>query len=200
MVTHLDISRVLSPGVVVYPGDTVPSIAKRDTGEYLISDLALSSHSGTHIDAPDHYLRDGRTVDRIPLDLLIGPCRVVEVEGTEIGPAELEGRIDGATRLLLKTWFSRRTRYVAPFPSLTPEGARYLVGAGVRLVGTDAPSIEGEGSDGGVHRTLLASMGAVIELLDLSAVPEGDYRLIALPLRLSDGDGAPARVVLEAGP
>ncbi len=200
MVRYIDISRVLSPAVVTYPGDVVPRVEKRDAGEYLITDLSLGSHSGTHIDAPDHFLRDGRTVDRLPLELLIGPCRVIETQATGIGPEVFEGRLQGVTRVLFKTWFSRRTRYVAPFPAVTPEGARRLAAAGVRVVGTDAPSIEAEGSDGTVHRTLLAEGGAVIELLDLSNVPQGDYRLIALPLRLRDGDGAPARVVLEVEP
>ncbi len=200
MVRYLEATRALSPGVVVYPGDVVPGVTKRSREGFLITDLSLSSHSGTHIDAPDHYLFDGRTVDRLPIDLLIGPCRVIETTATEIGREELEGRVDGATRLLLKTWFSRRTRFVAPFPALTPAGASYLVNQGVRLVGTDAPSIEADGADGSVHRTLLGPGGAVIELLDLSGVPPGDYGLIALPLRLQGGDGAPARVVLEVRP
>ncbi|HOT93854.1 MAG TPA: cyclase family protein [Methanoregulaceae archaeon] len=197
MVRYIDVTRVLSPGVVTYPGDLEPRIEKQDTGDYLISSLTLSSHSGTHIDAPDHFLRDGRTVDRLPLDLLIGPCRVLETQETVIGPGVFEGRLEGVTRVLFRTWFSRRTRFVSPFPALTPEAARSLAASGVRIVGTDGPSIEPDGSDGTVHRTLLARGGAVIELLDLSGVPPGDYRLIALPLRVRDGDGAPARVVLE---
>ncbi|NLX49334.1 MAG: cyclase family protein [Methanospirillum sp.] len=197
MVRFIEATRVLSPRSIVYPGDTMPEIEKRSRDGYLISDLVVSSHSGTHIDAPDHYLLDGRTVDLLPLDLLIGPCRVIETQATEIGPAELEGRVSGATRLLIRTWFSRRTRFVAPYPALTPAAAAYLVGQGIRVVGTDAPSIEAGGSDGSVHRTLLGTGGAVIELLDLSNAPPGEYRLIALPLRLEKGDGAPARVVLE---
>lgn len=200
MVRYLDATRALSPGVVVYPGDIVPTVVKRARDGFLISDLTMGSHTGTHIDAPDHYLFDGRTVDNLPLDLLIGPCRVIETQATAIGREELQGQLAGATRVLLRTWFSRRTKYVAPFPVLTPEGAAYLVGQGVRLVGTDAPSIEAEGSDGTVHRALLGSGGAVIELLDLANVPPGEYGLIALPLRLQGGDGAPARVVLEVRP
>ena len=200
MVRYLDATRALSPGTVVYPGDVVPAIAKRSRDGFLISDMTIGSHTGTHIDAPDHYLFDGRTVDRLPIDLLIGPCRVIETPATEIGREDLEGRLEGATRVLLRTWFSRRTKYVAPYPALTPEAAAYLVGQGVRLVGTDAPSIEAAGSDGTVHRTLLEPGGAVVELLDLSNVPPGEYGLIALPLRLQGGDGAPARVVLEVRP
>ena len=199
MVDYLDITRTLSPGVVTYPGDTHPRIERREDGAYRISELFLSSHSGTHLDAPDHYLRDGRTVDRLPLELLIGPCRVIETGATEIGPEVFEGRLQGATRVLFRTWFSRRTRYVAPYPALTLEASRALAAAGVRVVGIDSPSIEAENGDGSVHRALLASGGAVIELLDLSQVAEGEYGLIALPLRLQDGDGAPARVVLEVG-
>ena len=200
MVRYLDATRALSHGAVVYPGDPVPTVAKRARDGFLISDLTMGSHTGTHIDAPDHYLFDGRTVDHLPLDLLIGPCRVIETRATAIGPEELEGQVLGASRVLLKTWFSRRTKFVAPFPALTPAGAAYLIGQGVRLVGTDAPSIEAEGSDGTVHRTLLGPGGAVMELLDLANVPPGDYGLIALPLRLQGGDGAPARVVLEVRP
>ena len=200
MVRYLDATRTLSPGVVVYPGDPVPTVAKRARDGFLISDLTMGSHTGTHIDAPDHYLFDGRTVDRLPLDSADRPVPGDRDHSDRDRSGGVEGQLQGASRVLLKTWFSRRTKFVAPFPALTPAGAAYLIGQGVRLVGTDAPSIEAEGSDGTVHRTLLGPGGAVIELLDLANVPPGDYGLIALPLRLQGGDGAPARVVLEVRP
>src|SRR5512136_2980630 len=106
----IDVTRSIKKDMVVYPGDRIPSFCQADHGRYLISDLHMSSHTGTHIDAPAHYLKSGDTIDTIPLSSLIGRCRVIDVSecNTLITAAHLRGRLGGVTRLLLKTGFSGR--------------------------------------------------------------------------------------------
>jgi arylformamidase len=196
----IDVTRPLTNHTLIYPGDVVPSFQQEDHGRYLISDLRLSSHTGTHIDAPVHYLKSGDTIDKIPLGHLIGPCRVVDV--TETGGAlitadDFRDKIHGVERLLLKTWFSGRNAFVEGYPSLSYDAACLITDCGIECVGIDSPSIESFNCDGSVHRELLGNGCIVIELLELSNVPEGDYEMVALPLRLAGLDGAPARVILR---
>jgi len=194
----IDVTRPLSPATPAYPGDAPTQVSQRDAGLYLISTICTSSHSGTHIDAPIHYLKTGDTIDTVPLDHLIGPCRVLDVTGAgnSITAAALCGRLGTAKRILLKTAFSDETQFREDYPCLTRDAAELLVENGVLCVGIDSFSIETCACDGSVHRTLLGGGCLVIELLDLSGVGEGEYDLAALPLRLAGLDGAPARVVL----
>jgi arylformamidase len=194
----IDITRPLSNATVVYPGDTPPAFIQHDQGQYLISDLCMNSHSGTHIDAPVHYLKTGDTIDTIALARLVGPCRVLDVshEGREISESVIKGKIGNTTRILLKTAFSTCTTFREDYPSLTHDAASYLIKNGVQCVGIDSFSIEAFICDGAVHRELLGNGCIIIELLDLSAVKEGNYSMVALPLRLSGLDGSPARVIL----
>jgi arylformamidase len=194
----IDITRPLISNSLTYPGDTAPRFTQRDAGLYLISEICMSNHSGTHIDAPVHYLKAGLTVDQLPLSHLTGPCRVLDVSGAgpHIDASHLKGRINGAERILLKTEFSKSTSFREDYPSLTLAAAQYLTAAGTLSVGIDSFSIEAFVCDGSVHRELLSQGCLIIELLDLSKVPEGDYTLVALPLRLAGLDGAPARVIL----
>jgi len=194
----IDITRPLSTATVSYPGDTPPQFSQRDAGLYLISDLSMNSHSGTHIDAPVHYLKIGDTIDTVPLDHLIGPCRVIDVTGagSAITAAALHGRLGNTKRILLKTAFSRETQFKEDYPHLTRDAADLLIENDVLCVGIDSFSIEAFVCDGSVHRTLLGNGCLIVELLDLLEVSEGEYDLAALPLRLAGLDGAPARVVL----
>ena len=194
----IDITRPLSTATVSYPGDTPPQFSQRDAGLYLISDLSMNSHSGTHIDAPVHYLKTGDTIDTVPLDHLIGPCRVIDVTtaGSAITAAALRGRLGNAKRILLKTAFSRETLFKEDYPHLIRDAADLLIENDVLCVGIDSFSIEAFVCDGSVHRTLLGNGCLIVELLDLLEVSEGEYDLAALPLRLAGLDGAPARVVL----
>ena len=193
-----DVTRPLSGETLVYPGDVKPSFSQRDEGKYLISELHMSTHTGTHIDAPVHYLKTGETIDTIPLINMIGRCRVVDVSsaGSTITAEHLAGKTDNITRLLLKTSFSGHNQFIENYPSLSFDAAHLITGKGIRCVGIDSPSIESYHCDGTVHRELLGKGCIIIELLDLSAVPDGDYDMIALPLRLEGLDGSPARVVL----
>jgi len=193
-----DATRGLSPGVVVYPGDYIPRFRQEDRGKYLLSELCISSHSGTHIDAPSHYLKNDSSVDKIPPERLMGKCRVLDLRecGTGIRAQDLEGRIGGAKRILMKTGFSAMGEFSPDYPALAPGAARVLTGGGVILAGIDSPSIESFSGTGEVHMELLGKGVVVVELLDLSAVPGGDYWMAALPLKLSGLDGAPCRVML----
>ena len=195
----IDVTRLLKTDMLVYPGDVIPSFSQEDHGLYCISDLHLSSHTGTHIDAPAHYIKSGNTIDTIPLSNLIGRCRVIDLSGTEsnlITATDLEGKLTGVKRLLLKTKFSGKDTFTDAYPSLTYDAACLITDNGIECVGIDSPSIESYNCDGSVHCRLLDNGCIVIELLDLSDVPNGDYEMVALPLRLAGLDGAPARVVL----
>lgn len=197
-VRFIDITRPLSPQVPLYPGDSPPAIIPREHGSYRTTDLCLSSHHGTHIDAPSHFLPGGMTVDELPLSYLIGECQVLDARGAGpmIAPEAILPRLGPCTRLLLRTEASGMTRFDTSFPCLHPDTARALVARGIRCVGIDSPSVEEYPGDGSVHRIFLSHPTAIIELLDLSPVAEGNYLLVALPLRLEGVEGSPARVIL----
>jgi arylformamidase len=195
----IDVTRPLKKDMLVYPGDVIPSFSQVDHGRYLISDIHMSTHTGTHIDAPTHYLKSGNTIDTILLSNLIGRCRVINVSGikrTTITAADLEGKLSGVKRLLLKTRFSDTNTFTEEYPSLTYDAACAITENGIQCIGIDSPSIESFDCDGSVHRHLLGNGCIIIELLDLSDIPEGDYEMVALPLRLAGLDGSPARVIL----
>jgi arylformamidase len=198
-VKFFDVTRALFKDELVYPGDCHPSFIQEDRGNYLISDLHLSSHSGTHIDAPVHYLKKGPTIDKVPLDNLIGKCRVIDLHktGPVITAGDLEGQIEGIERLLIKTSFSGTDKFVEDYPCLDRTAANKISDNKIRCIGIDSPSIESYNCTGEVHRILLATGCVIIELLDLSGVDEGEYEMIALPLRMTGVDGSPARVVLR---
>ena len=194
----IDVTRSLTRNNVVYPGDIPPEFSQEDRGQYLLSALSLSTHSGTHIDAPSHYLKDGRSVDTIPFELLMGRCTVIDLSKNAglIEPHHLKNKASGVKKILLKTDFSKKTDFDPDYAALSISGAVDIVKSGIHCVGIDSPSIEAFSGDGSVHRMLLGRGIAVIELLDLSAVQEGEYWMIALPLRLDGLDGSPCRVLL----
>jgi arylformamidase len=166
-----------------------------------VSVLTMGLHCGTHVDAPCHFIAGGAGVEALPLDALVGRCRVVEVRASHlIQPADLERAAIGAERLLLKTsngalWDDPSFRM--DFVALSPAAGAWLVERGVRLVGIDYLSVDPYDADpAAVHLALLGAGVVVLEGLDLRAVPPGEYHLVALPLKLDGADGAPARVVL----
>jgi arylformamidase len=193
-----DLTRPLSGETAVYPGDRIPEFTTRDCGRYVVTDVCMSTHSGTHIDAPAHYLTGEMTIDQIPLKRLVGPCRVLDLHDVSghIESRNLEGKIGGAHRVLLKTWSSGSTTFDPGYPGLDMTAAELIAGHGILCIGIDSPSIEPFEGDGTVHRRLLGAGTVIIEFLDLSGVSEGDYFMVALPLRLTGLDGSPARVVL----
>ncbi len=159
------------------------------------------------MDPPIHFVADGETIDRVPLDTLVGGAVVLDMRGVRaIGVEELEAAdlLQGTERVLFLTDWSARWAEDSPAFSehstvVTPPGATWLVEHGIRLVGTDFISIEGAGDPTfPVHRTLLGAGIVVVEGLDLREAPPGRYTLWCLPLKIRDGDGGPARVVLLA--
>ena len=200
-----DITRPLFRGAAVFPGDTAVSItetlslARGDSCN--VSALTMSLHAGTHIDAPRHYAIDAPGIDAVPLEVLIGPARVISVPVT--GPVSLSvaqsWSLEGVTRLLVHTPASNTPHDVfdPDFAWFTRDAADYLGQRGVRLLGTDAPSVdEATSADLPAHKMFLRHTITLVENLCLRGVPAGDYQLIALPLKIVDGDAAPARVIL----
>lgn len=204
-----DISLPISEEILTYPGDPPvrfgvhARIARGDDAN--VTELAFGTHTGTHVDAPHHFVDGARRVDELPLEALIGPARVVVIpdEVQAIGADELQAAgAAGATRLLLRTRNAAllgKPDFDASFAHLTGDGAAYLVHAGVRLVAIDYLSIEAFGAEEAVaHQRLLGAEVIVVEGVDLREVPAGEYELICLPLRLAGLDGAPVRAVLRA--
>ncbi len=203
----IDISVPIYNGMVVYPGDFGASIepfrqiARGDAAN--LSRLKLGSHTGTHVDAPRHFVEGREPVDQLPLDVLVGEARVLDLTTVErqISPADLENAgIGAAARILLKTSNSRLWAdpvFSKEYVSLSNEAADFLVERGSRLVAIDYLSVERFHPDGHhVHHALLSASVVVVEGVNLSAVEPGDYQLVCLPLKIRDADGAPARAVL----
>jgi arylformamidase len=203
-----DVTVPISNSMPVWPGDpavrlSAKSHLSRDkTHTVRLTAIEMGSHTGTHIDAPFHMIEDGDRLDQVSLDTLVGKATVFEVGAARsIGPSQLE-RLNwsGVERVLFKTENSRHWKdgaFHAEFVYLEPDGADFLVQRGVRLVGIDYLSIDKFKSESHPsHFTLLKKHIAILEGLDLSAVPPGEYTLVALPLNLHGADGAPTRVIL----
>lgn len=202
-----DISMTIENGMISWPGDgpvMVDRVRSMDDGERLNqSRLDLSAHTGTHIDAPVHFLKGGSGVDSLPLEVLIGSAVVVHIPGVRaVGAShfKMANIPSGTQRLLLKTdnrKFLEQSEFNREFSYITPDGAGYLIDHGIRLVGIDYLSVAEYGSGEEVHRALLSEGIVIVEGLDLGEVHPGLYRMTALPLKIRGCDGAPARVVLE---
>lgn len=168
-----------------------------------VSTVVFGSHTGTHVDAARHFFVDGEPVDRIPLDKLVGRALLVSLSDDvrAIGQAELR-RLDlgDHTRLLLRTRNSAllsAREFAQDYTFLAPDGAAYLVEKGFELVGIDYLSIEQfHSGHHRTHRTLLEHSVVIVEGLDLSVPPPGEYDLVCLPLKLEGCDAAPARAIL----
>jgi arylformamidase len=203
----IDVSVPLRDGLVSWPGDPpfrlqrVSDLARGDACTF--STLSMSAHAGTHIDAPLHFLRRGGSVDRFPLDATVGPARVITVRNPRVVEVDdlRPHRIRKGERLLLKTRNSARRRpgvFFKDYVAVAPEAARYLASCSLRAVGIDGPSIGPLQRGAETHRILLGAGIWIVEWLDLSRTPAGLYDLICLPLRIVDGDGAPARAMLRS--
>ena len=204
-----DITVPIHSTMPVYEGDPGVKVeawsafAKGDSSN--VSMLNFGAHTGTHVDAPAHFVEGARKIDALPLDVLIGPARVVRIpeDRTEIDPEFISScDLDGVERIIFHTRNSNfwDEGFRKDFTHLLPEAAQLLVDRGIKLVATDYLSIEKFHS--GHHRThltLLSNNVVIVEGLNLSEVPDGDYELICLPLKIADGsgDGAPARAVLR---
>ncbi|MCX7754359.1 MAG: cyclase family protein [Anaerolineales bacterium] len=207
--TLYDISLPLSPQTPVWPGDAPILLEQTEAmahgAEYNLTRLAMSVHAGTHVDAPHHFLNDGRTVETLPLEVLTGACYVAQLpDDVEEITAEVLTRTPlpaGVERLLFGT---RNSRYWAQgvqtfqpdFVAISADGARWLVERGIKLVGIDYLSVAPYHDSVPTHRILLEAGVVVLEGINLTQVPRGFYDLYCLPLKLVGSDGAPARAIL----
>jgi arylformamidase len=206
-----DVSLPIRPDMVMWPSEPAPRIealrriAKGDTAN--VSVVSLSDHTGTHVDPPLHFIEGGATAEALPVEALVGPCRVIAFDGPGHVSAEwlASARIPAGTeRLLFKTpnsrrWHEPRAPFTRDFTTINESAARWCVDRGIRLVGVDYLSIEPQGPEKAgypVHRTLLGAGVVIIEGLDLGDVAPGEYELMCGPLKIAGGDGAPARVFL----
>ncbi|MFL5484494.1 MAG: cyclase family protein [Gemmatimonadaceae bacterium] len=204
-----DISVPIRTGGLVYPGNPEIDVSLQQAvakgASANVSLVRFGSHTGTHADAARHFFDDGQSVDHIPLDRLIGPALLLSFDDNvrAVGAAELRSqRLNGHKRVLLRTRNSAllsQPEFARDYTYLAPDGAQFLVDSGVELVGIDYLSIEQfHSGHHRTHRTLLERSVVIVEGLDLSSPPAGEYQFICLPLRLEGCDGAPARAVLIA--
>ena len=204
-----DITLTIREGMPVWPGDPpvqLHRMSKIEEGANAnVSFIAMGVHTGTHVDAPYHFLMEGKYVDALSLDILIGQAVVVGIDPsiTEINQSVVQA-LDlksGVTRILFKTrnslyWQENKAEFQPDFVGISEDGALELVNRGIKLVGIDYLSIAPYKRSRPTHEVLLKAELVVIEGVDLSQVKPGEYRFYCLPLKLSQTDGAPARVLL----
>jgi arylformamidase len=207
----IDVSVTVRHGMPHWPDDP-PVVIERvmDTSrgdDCTVSHVAMGVHTGTHMDAPMHFIHGGRTLDQMPLGATIGEARVVEIaDPHEITVEELRPHgLRAGERVLFRTSNSTRCwqsdTFTEDFVYISEPAARYLAEVGVQTVGVDYLSVGGYAADGvTIHRILLGAGIWIIEGLDLSAVHHGRYELICLPVRMHEADGAPARAILRPLP
>jgi len=203
--TLIDISQPLKRGVPVWPGDTEFSFdlawRKEESGSVNVGRITMSTHTGTHIDAPFHFEDDGRKVIELDPAVYVGHARLIDLLGVEsIGAEDLKGQVPGGiARLLIRTGSWRdRNRFPDNITYLRPDAAPLLADRGVRLVGVDVPSVDPiDSKDLPAHHALHANAVHILEGLMLDEVEPGDYELISLPLPLQESDGSPVRAMLR---
>ena len=202
----IDISPVVDPSITVWPGDTpyvrTVSLDMNAGANLTLSDIRTTVHVGAHADAPSHYTPDGEDIAARPLDYYVGACNVFHVEGVQgrrIYPADLAGKNITAARVLLRTGtFPDPRAWNDDFASLSPELVDWLHNRSVILVGIDTPSVDPfESKALEAHQALARHDMANLEGLVLDEAGEGEYELIALPLRLAGADGSPVRAILR---
>ena len=207
--TIYDISLTISPDLPTWPGDPKLELEKLESmdqgGHNNVSWISTSVHIGTHVDAPYHFLNDGKTVEQLALEVLTGPCYVVQLpDGIEMITAEVLDRteIPSETRRVLfgtrnsHFWARGESGFQTDFVAITEDGAEWLVRRGVQLVGVDYLSVAPYGDSVPTHTVLLSAGVVIAEGLNLSNVMRGFYDLYCLPLKLAGCDGAPARAIL----
>ena len=203
----IDVSVPLDARLPTYPHNTpftlepIKRIARGDSSN--VSTLHMSAHTGTHVDAPRHFFDEGPGTEALPLDLLVGRARVIQIDSRAGVASEDLDSIDLSDdiRVLIKTHNSRlwgSPEFHTDYVGVTESGAKHLVEHGIKVVGVDYLSVETFQNPGApAHHVLLGSGTIVIEGLDLRDVDPGVYEMFCLPLRVVGSDGAPARVVLR---
>jgi len=203
-----DISLPISESLIVWPSDPgmkITQTSRLDKGDMMtVSRLDMGAHTGTHVDAPCHFVQSGLGVDALDLDVLVGPALVVHVpEADAISPDVLEGLAipPGTVRVLFRTrnsdrWARSEREFDENFVAITEDGAHWLVERGVRLVGVDCLSVGPFNDPAPTHLILLHADVIALEGLHLGGIAPGVYQLVCLPLKIAGSDGAPARAIL----
>ena len=203
-----DISPTISADLPVWPGDTpfaaTPTWEIADGCPVHVSRMSMTTHLGAHTDAPSHYDPAGAAIDAVGLAPYLGPCRVIHcIDAERVEPAHLAGKLAGVPpRVLLRTYRNAPQRaWDAAFPAIAPAAIELLASHGVILIGTDAASLDPQDSKTlDAHHAVRAGRMAILEGVVLDDVPEGDYELIALPLKLAGMDASPVRAILRQLP
>lgn len=198
-----DVSVPVDERLPTWPGD--PTFSRRldssiaDGADANVSELRCGVHTGTHVDAPNHFIDGAGGIEAIDVEALVGPALVVDVGNAEAIDSKVlaEVELDGAERVLFRSRNGRlweQDDFASEFVAITPDGAQILLDAGVRLVGVDYLSV----GDAATHRILLGARIVCLEGLDLRLVEPGRYDLFCGPIKLVGSDGAPARVLLRS--
>jgi arylformamidase len=203
-----DITLTISPDLPTWPGDPGVELERvekiEDGSNANVSRVDMGVHTGTHVDAPFHFLQDGITVDQIDLSLLTGRAYVLHLPEVDVitAPVLENAQIPPRTRRVLfktrnsESWAKKDLVFNTDFVGLSEDGAEYLVRRGVKLVGMDYLSVAPYKKSRPTHEKLLEAGVVIVEGLDLSEVSQGRYTLYCLPLKIANSDGAPARAIL----
>ena len=206
----IDISVAISPDLPIWPGspdiclDRSLSLEKGDIAND--TTIQFSVHTGTHVDAPSHFVRDGYSVEQMPLDVLVGEAVVVDLSTVDAITPEILDDLDlpaGVQRLLIRTrnsalWEQQVKEFQTDFVALTAEAAQWIVDRGIRLIGVDYLSVQRFHDGPETHLNLLNAEVTIVEGLNLASVLPGSYELICLPIKLKGAEGAPARALLKS--
>jgi arylformamidase len=203
-----DISVTIGPEMITWPGQPKVELERlekiEDGSNSNVSKLIMSVHSGTHVDAPSHFLKDGKSIEELALKTLAGRAYVLDLPYVDTITAEVLEKADippRTRRLLFKTrnssyWVRRDNTFQEDYVGISADGAEYLVKRGVKLVGVDYLSVAPFKQSRPTHEILLKADVVIVEGLDLSKVEQGRYTMYCLPLKLAGIDGAPARAIL----
>jgi arylformamidase len=203
-----DISLSISESLVTWPSDppiSITQVSHLDRGDHAtVSRLEMGAHTGTHVDAPAHFIQGGMGVDTLDLSTLVGLALVAEARDADALTADVLAELAiplGTERVLFRTrnsdlWTRGVQEFDEGFVAITEDGARWLVERGIMLVGVDYLSVAPFGASVPTHKMLLQAGIVVVEGLNLSDITPGMYQLVCLPLKIAGGDGAPARAIL----
>lgn len=205
----IDISLTIDENLLIWPGDPAAvrqRIKKIEEGANSnVSELVMGAHTGTHVDAPYHFLQQGSTVETLPLDVLVGEAQVVSLSlDCDVIDAEVvtkSGIKSGTKRVLFKTrnstnWRKEKPSFDPNFVGISKDGAERLVDLGIKLVGIDYLSAAPYHKSKPTHEVLLEAQMIILEGIDLTDAEAGNYMLYCLPIKLGGSDGAPARAIL----
>lgn len=203
-----DVTLTLTEKMPVWPGDPQPQFIKKmqlEKGDIAtVSYIKMGAHTGTHVDAPCHFIKGGGGVETLPLEILVGPALVIEALNIPLITKEVFEAHDipkGTERLLIKTdnseyWVKGVLEFDKSYVAISEDGAKFLVERKIKLVGLDGFSIAPFGDVVPTHEVILGAKIVVIEGLNLSEINAGTYTLCCLPIKIAGSDGAPARTIL----